>query len=212
VLSAGPAAAEDFADDCYDGTAVEASALRPHMWASEGPANPWAVHGDALDLRAGWIGVADGDDEEEADVTAFTANMQVTSMPYHPVNSRYNFSYSGPLGQHFVSAQANEVGWAFTYGHLDTTETPQRQVTDGTTTGSVDESTGIITVDLPAEAVPPPSADGSAVTMPLIEMSSQTLIGTSLSGGLLLRVDVSDWVCTAILYEAEEAAADDAEG
>jgi hypothetical protein len=211
LLSGAPAAsAEDFADDCYDGPAAAASALQPHMWSSAGPANPWAVHGDALDLRAGWIGVAEPAEGEEAiddveeGVTAFTANIQVTAMPYHPANSRFNFSYTGPLGQHFVSAQANELGWAFTYGHLDTSETPQRQVTDGTTTGTVDEAAGIITIDLPEDAVPAPSEDGSAVTMPLLEMSSHTLIGTSLSGGLLLRVDASDWVCTAVLYEAQE--------
>jgi hypothetical protein len=216
LLSAAPSAsAEDYADDCYDGPAAEASALQPHMWSSAGPANPWAIHGDALDLRAGWIGVAapgEGDEGEEAageveeGVTAFTANIQVTAMPYHPANSRFNFSYTGPLGQHFVSAQANELDWAFTYGHLDTSETPQRQVTDGATTGTVDEEAGIITIDLPEEAVPAPSADGSAVTMPLLEMSTHTLIGTSLSGGLLLRVDESDWVCTAVLYEAQEEA------
>jgi hypothetical protein len=202
AVAATPAAAEEaFADDCYDGAAAEASALRPHIWASESTENPWAVHREALDLRAGWVGATFDDDEQ---VDGFTANIQVTGMPVYPLNSLYRFNYSGPLGQHFVVAQATETGWRFTYGHLDTSETPNRQVTDGTTEGTADEAAGIITIDLPEEAVPAPPEDGEEVTMPLTGMSSHTVIGTGTSGGLILLVDQSAWVCTAVLYEAEE--------
>lgn len=206
LVAVTPAAAdEEFADDCYDGPAAEASALNPHMWAPAEPANPWAVHRDAQNVRAGWIGVAE-DDDEEAAATAFTANIQVTAMPYYPLNTLYRFAYTGPLGEHFLVAQATELGWEFSYGHLDTTETPNRQVTDGETTGVVDEEAGMITMDLPEEAVPAPSEDGAEVTMPLIGMSSHTVIGTGATGGAIMLVDQSAWVCTAVLYEAENAA------
>lgn len=211
LLVAGPAGAvsleraamapESFADDCFDGPADEATALRPHVWdeaGQDGPAE--SPHGDRADLRAAWIGV-DGED-------GFTANIQTTDLSLHPINTRFNFTYSGPLGEHFVTAEATEtLEWAYSFGHVDTSVTPNRLITDGDTTGSVDVDNATLTIDLPDEAVPPaptPAPDGSSpeVTMPILGMESQLLLGTSVTGGLLLITDASDFTCDAILYEA----------
>ncbi len=192
ALPLAPAQAADFAEDCVDGPAATASAAAPHMW-DDGVDAALTPHDQGADLRAGWIGVS---------ATGFTANIQVTSLSATPLNTKYLFSYSGELGEHYVSAQSGAAGWYFGTGHLDTTQTPQRQVNDGPTTGRVDAAAGIITIDLPAKAVPQPSTDGSAVEMPLIGMKSQFLIGTEVSGGLLLQNDTATAVCTAVLYEA----------
>lgn len=192
AMPLSPAGAADFADDCVDGPASAASAAAPHIWddAQDSALTP---HEAAADLRAGWIGVSE---------TGFTANIQVTDLSTTPLNTKYLFSYSGALGEHYVSAQSGVLGWYFGTGHLDTTQTPQRQVNDGATTGSVDAPAGVITIDLPADAVPAAPTDGSEVTMPLIGMKSQFLIGTEASGGLLAQNDLSAYVCDAVLYEA----------
>ncbi|HVM19421.1 MAG TPA: hypothetical protein VM307_05640 [Egibacteraceae bacterium] len=190
-----PASAADFAEDCVDGPASAASAEAPHIWDAGGDSQ-FAPNADAADLRAGWIGV-----NEEG---GFTANIQVTSMSTPPLMQQFMLSYSGVKGEHYVSARYAETGWAFNTGHLDTTQTPQRQVNDGPTTGSVDTAAGIITINLPEAAVPPAPTDGSEVKMPVIGMKSQQLLGTNTSGGLLLLTDDANWVCDVILYEAQE--------
>lgn len=193
ALPLAPAHAAEYAEDCVDGPAATASAAAPHIWDAAGDSD-LTPHSSAADLRAGWVGVSD---------TGFTANIQVTDLSSAPINTKYLFSYSGSLGEHYVSAQSGAAGWYFGTGHLDTTQTPQRQINDGATTGSVDAAAGVITIDLPPSAVPPAPTDGSEVTMPLIGMKSQFLIGTELSGGLLLLNDDATWTCTAVLYEAQ---------
>lgn len=196
ALPLAPANAADFADDCVDGPASAASAAAPHVWDEAGDAGDLTPHTEAADVRSGWIGVSE---------TGFTANIQVTDLSTTPLNTKYLFSYSGSLGEHYVSAQSGAAGWYFGTGHLDTTQTPQRQVNDGPTTGQVDTAAGVITIDLPASAVPPASTDGSEVTMPLIGIKSQFLIGTELTGGLLAQNDLATYVCKAVLYEATPA-------
>jgi hypothetical protein len=193
ALPMAPAQAADFADDCVDGPASTASAAAPHIWDDAGDM-ALAPHEGAADIRSGWVGVSE---------KGFTANIQVTDLSGAPVNQKYLFSYSGTKGEHFVAAQRGAASWIFTTGHLDTTQTPQRQVNDGPTTGAVNTAAGVVTIDLPATAVPAAPTDGSEVTMPLIGIKSQFLIGTELSGGLLLQNDASNYVCTAVLYEAK---------
>lgn len=192
-MSMAPASAAEFAEDCVDGPARTASAAAPHIWDAAGDAS-LTPHDQAGDIRAGWVGVS---------ATGFTANIQVTSLASAPVNQKFLFSYAGALGEHYVSAQRGAAAWIFGSGHLDTTQTPQRQVNDGPTTGSVDSATGVITIALPAAAIPPDSTDGSAVLMPLIAIKSQFLIGTEASGGLLLRSDDATYTCDAIVHEAD---------
>lgn len=197
TLAGAALAPESFADKCVSGPAAEASALLPHVWSAEGHSGLVASpHGERADLRAGWIGVTEGG--------TFTANIQTTDLSTHPVNTRFNFTYGGPLGEHFVTAEAIEtLEFAFSFGHLDTTQTPNRLVTDGDTTGSVDIDNATITIDLPAEAVPAPPTDGREVRMPIIGIEAQLLAGTSATGGLLLITDESSRTCQAVLYEAE---------
>ncbi len=185
--------AAEFAKGCVDGPASTASAAALHIWdAAEDQTAP--LYPERSDVRAGWVGVSD---------KGFTANIQVTNLAAHPVDQRFLFSYTGALGEHFVSAQAGAAGnWVYGTGHLDTTQTPRRQVNDGPTTGSVNAAAGVITIDLPASAVPPPSTDGTAVLMPLLKITSQFLIGTEVGPGLLLRVDEGTDVCEAELYPA----------
>ncbi|MDP9405825.1 MAG: hypothetical protein M3O86_04370 [Actinomycetota bacterium] len=201
-LALSPASAAEFADSCVDGPAATASAAAPHVWDAAGDQLATSVHAERSDIRSGWIGVNGNG--------GFTANIQVTNLAMHPVNQSFLFSYTGALGEHFVRAQAGAAGnWIYGTGHLDTTQTPQRQVNDGPTTGKVDAAAGVITIDLPASAIPPKSTDGTAVTMPLIGIRSQFLIGTEVSGGLLLRVDEATDVCEAELYPAEEPPAEE---
>ena len=192
-LSLAPANAAEFADDCVDGPASTASAAAPHIWDGTGDLQPFAVHGDAADLRAGWISKT---------ATGFAANIQVTNLANAVTNIKYLFSYTGTSGEHYVSADKQPTGWVFETGHLDTTQTPQRQVTDGPTTGSVDATAGVITVNLPAAAVPAPSADGSEVEMPVLGIKSQLLVGAAGRGGLL-QTDDATYVCRAVVHEAQ---------
>jgi hypothetical protein len=193
AMPLAPASAADFAEDCVDGPARTASAAAPHIWDDAGDAT-LTPHDQSGDIRAGWVGVS---------ATGFTANIQVTSLASQPVNQKFLFSYSGALGEHYVSAQRGAASWIFGSGHLDTTQTPQRQINDGPTTGTVDAAAGVITIDLPATAVPADSTDGSEVLMPLIGIKSQFLIGTEASGGLLLQADVATYACNAIVHEAD---------
>lgn len=194
VMPLAPANAADFAADCVDGPARTASAAAPHIWDDAADVT-FSPHAESADIRAGWVGVRE---------TGFTANIQVTSLASAPINQKFLFSYTGALGEHYVSAQRGATAWIFGSGHLDTTQTPQRQVNDGATTGRVDAASGTITIDLPATAVPADSTDGSAVLMPLIAIKSQFLIGTEASGGLLLLADDATYSCDAIVHEADE--------
>lgn len=189
-------ATSDFAEECVGGPARTASAASPHIWDGAADAS-LTPHSQSGDLRAGWVGVSP---------KGFTANIQLTNLASAPINQKFLFSYSGALGEHYVSAQRGATSWIFGSGHLDTTQTPQRQVNDGPTTGRVDEAAGVITIDLPASAVPPDSTDGSAVLMPVISIKSQFLVGTEATGGLLALSDEATDVCDAIVHEADETA------
>lgn len=194
LAALGPAAADTVADECVDGPAATASAERPHIVDVAGDTHAAAIHKDAMDLRGGWIGKTD---------TGFTANIKVAGIAVHPANTRYNFAYTGPKGEHYVQASANEIGWTFNFGWLDTSQTPNRQTKLGDTTGKVDMAAGVVSIDLPASAVPAAPTQGEEVEMPVLKITSQLLIGTSVSGGGLLQVDLADDVCKAVLYEAD---------
>ena len=198
VLTAMPAAADPV--DCVDGLASKASAQRPHGIDAENDERPWAheaLSGPHYDLRSYWIG--------EPSEERFTLNLRVTDLAaagdMHTVIV-YRASRT-------ITVSVDHLGTAqFSYGHIEqsSADSPRSFITDGTTTGSLDQTTDVITVDLTA-----PMLVGVGDFLDLDEISAfhRTSVATGLgnipvAGPATIVDEFSDGVfCRAHLRQAD---------
>jgi hypothetical protein len=102
----------------------------------------------------------------------------------------------------YVYPQSNV--WSFHYGTLDGSTFTQI----GETTGDVNEASGTISIELPADTLPPRPADGTARDISVSGARSYFLPESVLSGVMGERKLIDDAVggtCIVTLYEKDPA-------
>lgn len=149
------------------------------------------IRGDQLGTAAHDILTVDFDYDPAMNQVVYT--MQVAGLDEPSPNTRWTMQSQFGDTAIFVSASVNELGAEeYEYGRITTLETgTQNQETIGAADeGSIDAANGIIHMALGADLIS--AAVGSNVvgtTSTAVQARTQLLIGTSLTGGLLLAAD-----------------------
>ena len=188
--------------ECTSGPTRLASPDAPAIVDAHGDTiAPWGIpYGPAADLIGSWV----TGPSAWADASApqkFVAHMRVEDFDRPPALARYYFVFSGAGGERWVRAvfDAASNSWSYSFGTYEGTT----YTTNGPTTGSVDTTTGIISIDLPNETLPARPGDGAVVNLTLTAARSFLRHEPLPTGGNLRLVDEAlGGDCTVTLYEA----------
>jgi hypothetical protein len=203
-------------DDCTDlaparlGSPSVLHVLDPHGDTDEAlGVGGRQIYPGQSDIIGAWVsGPSAWDDRGSSE--PFRANIQVEALPSHPINMLYLFHYAGPQGEErFLMARAEwQDSWWFGYGHSDHTLPTTRSIIDGTTVGSVDAPSGVVSMIFPAGQLPARGADGSALAWNVVKIETRLhtaaprYVGELPAQGLNWLIDDAPGdACRVLLYE-----------
>ena len=189
---------------CQDGPTRLASADKPQIEDAHGDGTqPWAtVLGAGGDIINSWV-TGPSAYADRTSTEKFKATIRFESLERHPFLGRTYFVFAGPGGTtNWVRGESDgtDLGWLFSYGHLEGTT----YVRDGATTGTVAAAAGTITIEIPSVILPARPADGKALNLEIVEVESflRLPVNPGVVIGNLQSADLASPTCTVVLYEA----------
>lgn len=192
--------------ECVAGPTRLASAENPPVVDAHGDTSvPYGVpYGPAGDVIGSWI-TGPSAWEDSASTEKFVAHMRVEALDRPPVLARYYFVFSGAGGERWVRAVFSAPdSWTFAYG----TYADNFYTQNGTTTGSVNTTNGVISIDLPKDTLPTRPGDGTPRDLNIAAARSYLRHEPLPAGGGNLRLvdEALGGDCAVTLYEAEPVA------
>lgn len=188
--------------ECTSGPTRLASPDAPALVDAEADTSEFGtVHGKAGDVIGAWI-TGPSAWADRAAPQKFVGHIRLEGLDKPPVFARYYLVYPGKGGERWVRAvfEAPDT-WTFHYGTYEGTTYTQ----NGTTTGSVNMSTGIISIDLPSDTIPNRPANGTQLSL-VITAARSYLRHEPVPGGLVGNLRLMDeglgGDCDVMLYEA----------
>ncbi len=189
---------------CTAGPARSAGSDRPHAVDPHGTdgtgvgAAGAALYGNAGDVIGAWI-IGPSAWEDRGSNAKFAAVLRLEALDREPVLARYYIAFQGVGGDRWVRAVYESPNtWSFGYGTLNGTTF----TSEGTTTGSVIKSNGLIVIEIPAGVLPARPADGSALATEMTLARSYLRYPNGATTGALVLVDDATEFCPVTLYEA----------
>jgi hypothetical protein len=204
--------------ECASGPTRLAGPDAPHAFDSHGTdatgvgtgSAAAAIYGDAADVIGAWISGPSAW-ADRAVPQKFTASIRLESLSMTtaagerdrvPVLARYYLGFEGAGGVRWVRAVFDSPGtWLFAYGTLNGTTFTQ----EGDTTGSVNTSTGTITIDIPSATLPSRPSNGTSLTKAITLARSYLRYPSGVNTGSLALVDDASGFCPVTLYEKDPA-------
>ena len=189
--------------ECVSGPTRTASAENPPIVDAHGDSSQFGtLHGPTTDVIGSWV-TGPSAWADRASTQKFTAHIRVESFERPAVMARYYFIYGGPEGDRWVRAVFDAPNtWSFAQGFMNGTTFTQ----DGTTTGSVNTSTGIVSIDLPRNTLPARPANGTALELSITSARSYLRHEPLPAGGvgnLRLIDEALGGDCPVTLYEKD---------